>query len=315
MDASRNAIPLYEQAIELDSNFLLAYIGLARTLSTGGLVWGIFDQGEAWKKATSLYQKARNIDATNIELLDSYYSYLFYYEWDFDEVEKYSKSERSENSEITGIDTDYLIKTGRYTRALDEIEKDIRDDPSRGVLYFFKAQILYFLGRQHEALGLLGEKDPLYDDQWWYIREIARLYLYLNQHEKFKENTTKLLEDFPDRPPLVHWLAATKLLLDSKHEEAEVHLAQLFDLYNSKASGSPAWFIAKYYSAIEEYDMALEWLQKSFDRHEVEMTWLRAEPLLGPLRNHPIYRELYHETGFDKVAPILSSVPVDFLQN
>ncbi len=68
--------------------------------------------------------------------------------------------------------------------------------------------------------------------------------------------------------------------------------------FEANESGSPAWFTALYYASIGNHEKALEWLQKSYDRHEVEMIWLREEPVLKPVRSDPRYIELYHKVGF-----------------
>ncbi|MGB5237074.1 MAG: helix-turn-helix domain-containing protein, partial [Flavobacteriaceae bacterium] len=57
-----NAIPLYQKAIELDSNFIEPYIGLADVWLSGGLVWGIYSEQEAWANGKKALEKARDID-------------------------------------------------------------------------------------------------------------------------------------------------------------------------------------------------------------------------------------------------------------
>ena len=42
----------------------------------------------------------------------------------------------------------------------------------------------------------------------------------------------------------------------------------------------------------------MEWLQQSFQNREVEMVWLRSEPLFAPVRNDPRYLEIYRKVGF-----------------
>ena len=104
-----------------------------------------------------------------------------------------------------------------------------------------------------------------------------------------------------DNPSILIWLDAVFAKIDGENEMATLSLDQLMQLYDTHSSGSPAWFIALYYCYFEDYEKAFIWLQKSFDRHEVEMTWLREEPLLIPLRNDKRYKDLYHKIGFSKI--------------
>jgi len=299
--AFENAIPLYEQVIALDSNFAEAYIGLANLLSTGGLVWGIYDEQEAWGKAKKLLQKAVDIDSTNVQLYDQLYMGYFYYDWDFDLVEKYYQAIRHRaNFDFTAVTlaADYPIKTGRYNQSLSAINKWISSDPSVGIQYSFMAQALMYLGEKDEAIDLLETVDPLYSDEWGYLRESAKLYYYLGEHEKSKNQLRKIMANFPDRPPILLWLNAVNHHMDGNSQEGKRYLSELKKRYQEGGSGSPAWFIALYYCHIENYQNAFEWLQKSYDRHEVEMTWFREEPLLIPLREDPRYKELYRKVGF-----------------
>ncbi|MGB5361973.1 MAG: hypothetical protein WBN17_01575, partial [Aureibaculum sp.] len=107
---------------------------------------------------------------------------------------------------------------------------------------------------------------------------------------------------FPnENPSILIWLDAVFAKMDGNNENATLYLDQLNHLYNTNSSGSPAWFIALYYSYLEDYENTFIWLKRSYDRHEVEMTWFREEPLLIPLRNDKRYKDLYHKIGFFKI--------------
>jgi class 3 adenylate cyclase/TolB-like protein len=292
--AFKNAIPLYNKVIALDSNFTEAYIGLANIWNFGGYVWGIHSEREAWQNAKSLLQKALDIDSTNQSVLSELSQGLFYYEWNFDLTEHYYKK--------FDINSDYLIKTGRFNEALEDANRRILRDPSRGVIYAFKAEILMFQGKTIEALEILEKNDPLYMDDWWYLREAAKLYYYMGEYQKSKNHLSTIRNDFrEDIPPIIFWLSAVHHQIEGDTLEVDRSLYKLKEYFDNKASGSPAWFIAMYYCHLKDYEMAFEWLQNSFERHEVEMTWLREEPLLIPVREDPRYKDLYNKIGFPDV--------------
>jgi len=296
-----NAIPLYKQAIALDSNFAEAYLGLATIWTSGGAVWGIYNEREAWKNAKKLYQKAIELDSTNVSAFEALYSGYFYYDWEFELAEKYYQTIKDKPISYVslGLLVDYPIKTGRYNEALDHINKIILFEPSAGNSYTFKAEILMFQGKKKEAIKFLESHDPLYNDDWFYLREAAKHYYQLGEYEKSRSHLNRMMTRFPDEdPPILFWLNAVYYDMDGNKEEVEKYLGELTEKYQNNASGSPAWFIALYYCHIEQYEKAYEWLQKSYDRHEVEMTWLSEEPLLIPLHDDPRYKELYKKVGF-----------------
>ncbi len=96
--------------------------------------------------------------------------------------------------------------------------------------------------------------------------------------------------------------------MDGDSELTSTYLTELYTSYFENSSGSPAWFLAMYYCSVNDYEKAIDWLQKSYDRHEVEMTWLREEPLLAPIRKDPRYKDLYEKVGFSSIGiPIKTS--------
>ncbi|MDL5510497.1 helix-turn-helix domain-containing protein [Arenibacter sp. M-2] len=309
-----NAIALYEKAIAIDPNFIDAYRGQATVWSFGGLVWGIYDEQEAWRNAKKLLEKALKLDPTNKEVEEELYSGYFFYDWRFEEVEKYYQRILKDSfiDNTPSINADYAIKTGRYQNALNAMNEVILTDSSSGFLFFFKAEALFFLGKTEEALELLNNTYSLHSDNWFYLRESAKLNYYLKEYQKSKKQLHKLLTQFPDYPPILMWLNAVYAQMDGDTVDASKYLVELESKYENRSSGSPAWFIALFYSTQKNYEKTFEWLQRSYERHEVEMTWLREEPLLAPLRNDPRYISLYDKVGFSSIGiPIKTSSEIN----
>jgi len=304
--AFENAIPLYQEAIALDSTYLEAYVGLADIYIICGLMWAVYDEQVAWNNARSLLQKALEIDPTSKVVEDELNAGYFYFEWNFDLVEKYYQNRLKQITfdKTPGIDVDYVIKTGRFKDALITLDKYIAIDPSVGVFYTFKAKTLMFLNKIDEAKKLLEIKDPLYSDDWFYLRESTKYHYYLSEYEKFRTQLKRIMNNFTDRPPIILWCNAVNEQMQGNDQGVSTYLSELNKRYEAGNSGSPAWFIAMYNCHIRDYEKAFEWLQKSFNRHEVEMTWLREEPLLIPLRNDYRYKTLYKKVGFPKTKQV-----------
>ena len=89
-----------------------------------------------------------------------------------------------------------------------------------------------------------------------------------------------------------------RLQLKGETDKVQIDLQEIEEAYHSGSSGSPAWFMAMYYFHDKDHEQAFQWLQKSFDRHEVEMTWIREEPLLAPVRTDSRYQEMFDKIGF-----------------
>ena len=302
--AFNKAMPLYEQAITLDKNFVEAYLGLSKIWEISGLVWGIYNEQEAWNNSKQLLLKARSIDIVNSQIDYNLHIGYFYYEWDFEKMEKYYQKRllKPQYENFTGLILDYAIKTGRYSEAFLINERYIKDFPNTSHLYSFKAEILMFLDKKDESLEILERNNSLFSDDLYYLRGSTKLYFYLKEYEKSRTQLKKIRVKFPnENPSILIWLDAIFAKMNGNNEKADQYIDQLVNLYKTHSSGSPAWFVALYYCYFKDYENTFIWLQKSYDRHEVEMTWFREEPLLIPIRNDRRYKDLYNKVGFSKV--------------
>ena len=290
-EAMQNAVPLFERAISLDSTFLEPHIDLAYLYMFGGASWGLYTEHEAWFKAKEYLLKATVLDSTNHRLNCALNDGLYLYEWDFETMEKNYR----ENSNI-GIF--YSLQTGRFDEAMAMINMVYEDYPTSVFFPTFTAQTLYFLGRTGETLEILTDSDKLHSDHIMYLRIASRLYYYIGEYERSQALVGKIINNYPDRPPVVLWLHAANAHELGDLELANESLKRLEDRYKEGKSGSPAWFSALYYSCIGDKENAIKWLQNSYEQHEVEMIWLREEPALRPLRSDTRYKELYNKVGF-----------------
>lgn len=286
-----NAVPLYKKAISLDSTFFDAHVHLAYLYLWGGASWGLYNEKEAWHKAKQLLLKATQMDSTDVALNRALAYGLYMYEWDFDRMEKEYKT--GSNPDIL-----YELLTGRYEESLALINQGLKENPTSTFMYAFKAQALFYLNRKEEATDLLKSNDRFYDDDIMYLRIASKCYFYMGEYDNSKALLNKIMTNFSDRPPIVLWLNAVHEERDGNTEGANRYLGDLQKKYESGKSGSPAWFTALYYCTVQDYDNTFTWLQRSYDRHEVEMIQLREEPVLIPLRNDKRYLELYRKVGF-----------------
>lgn len=293
---SNNAIPLYEKAINLDSGFVDAYVGLASVWSTGGLVFGIFNQKTAYHKSFDLLKKALTIDPNHLNALNEMAAVAFYFEWDFDKARNYIKKV----NEIGGVysnsfGSDFFLKMNEPKKALSNTEIHTRIDPANSIYHTFEAEAYFFMGDTARAIEIFDEATKLYEDQF-IMREAAKLYYNFGEIEKSKKALAKHYLLHADRPPIMIWLQGIHTYHENKPHQQ--YIDQLLELYQNESSGSPAWFLALFYAVKKNKEKTFEWLQKSYDKREVEMTWLKMEPLLQAYKKDSRYIALVNKMGF-----------------
>lgn len=294
------AIPLYEKAIQLDPEFVEPYASLAQIYTYRGLVWGYSDEQESREMAKYILVRAKEIDSSHRDVIGQRVSVQLYFDWDFEGLDReldalLKTSERKED--ILNLFSDFLLKVGRYKEGLGVYNRRIERNPVLGESYGKKAEVLYLMGRYDSCDSLLHEFDGIFSDGF-YLRESAKWHFYLGNIKRSQNQLARLTSNQEDPAPILLWLQAVHEHAKGASEESLTYLDHLKEKYHNNASGSPAWFTALYYAYIRADDNALNWLEKSFERHEVEMIWLRAEPLLAPFRRDSRYLRLYREIEY-----------------
>jgi predicted Zn-dependent protease len=151
------------------------------------------------------------------------------------------------------------------------------------------------MGDTTAAIKTLDEVNSLFDNIF-FVRETAKLYYVFGEMDKSKTALEKHKTLFPERPPIINWLDAVHAYHEGNNPQPYIN--QLKNQYKNQASGSPAWFLAMTYAVMDEVQPTFDWLEKSYARHEVEMTWLKMEPLLDPYKKNPRYLDLLGRMNF-----------------
>lgn len=297
-----NAKILLNEAISMDSKFAEAYSLMGYVCLFSGGVEDFRKQGVAWNKGKEFLMKAKELDPTLIKNEFTLLQGQFYYDWNFRRLEQFYHNDFDKytyDRESAGL-IDYALKTGRFSQSLEVINKSIEIDPLDAVLSSFKARAHYLMGNKAEAVAILRHLDPLNKNDWYYLREAAHNYFLMKEYDYSKNLLEILINRFEDRGPFIVWLQLFYAHHDGDFVKAESLLTELIQAYENEETGSPAWFIALYHIEIEkDANKALDWLEKSYTRKDVELTWLLQEPMVNPLRNTTRYEALLHKIGFD----------------
>jgi tetratricopeptide (TPR) repeat protein len=321
-----NSKSLYEKAISIDPEFVDAHIRLALAWMLSGWVWGIHNEQDAWSKTKEFIDRASKMngitDNERKEISELYESGSYFFEWNFAPAKKYFEAYFAEDTTISyfsnnnrvvssiSLANDYAKHNGRYEEAL-LILKDIASRQTGSQAGYGVNEILMrlFLKQEEAALRELSNNDDLYDNNFYYLMESSQIYYYLGDYLSLDNNITKLIDRFSDRPPRILFLMAINYNLKYESKKEYKFVQALIKKYDENAPGSPAWFIALYFAHLEDREKCFEWLEKSYERHEVEMVWLRSEPLLDFIKCDPRYFDLYKRVDF------LSDPPCELKDN
>jgi TolB-like protein len=285
----RKAITYFDQAIQFDPNYALAYAERSEVWTMIGDLTG--ERATAYPKARSDAEKAVEIAPALAEAHAALGWVRFFGEWKF--AEGLSELNRAkELSPANPTANDLLARVIVYLGRIDEAERQARQavelDPLSVATQFNLARVLFIAGKLDEtdAIGRkVAELQPSASSshRWQVLVAVQRG----NGETALREAQLEPDEGFrPFELALAHYVRGDRKAAD----------AALADLVANSRNGL-AYQIAEVYAVRGETDEAFEWLQISFDNHDGGTLSLSVDPLLRALRDDPRYKNLLAKLG------------------
>ncbi|MDQ3131193.1 MAG: winged helix-turn-helix domain-containing protein [Acidobacteriota bacterium] len=290
-------IAYFQQAIELDPNYALAYVGLAEAYLPIALAGGVPSR-EVMPKAKAAAQRAVEIDAGIAEAHAVLGLIIFWYDWDWQSAEKeYLRAiELNPNSaEAHFVYAHLLSNTGRHASALAEIKLSRELNPVSLPTNAVEGQILFFAGKSDEALDRLNKTIDLNPNFWLSHLFISGVYTEKGMHAEAVAAIKKSVElSGNSQSEAYHAYALARW---EKQAEARAVLGELLKLSTERYV--PAYNFAIVYNALGETETALDHLEKAFAEKNVLMVFLKVDPKWNNLRNDPRFIELMRRMNFE----------------
>jgi serine/threonine protein kinase/tetratricopeptide (TPR) repeat protein len=291
----KKAIEYFEQAIENDPSYALAYDGLADTYTMLGR-FGVSPPKEVMAKAKAAAVKALEIDDQLAEAHASLAEVKWKYDWDFQGGEK--EIERAialnPNYAIAHFwNALYLAEVGRHGEAMASIRRAQELDPLSLIISGDTGMILYLARRYDEAIEQC--RRTLEMDQNFFR---ARLWLGRAYEQKgmYEEAIAEFLKarQLDDNPITLAWIGHA-YAASGKRSDALKVLDQLKQL--SKQVYVDSYNVAAIHAALEEKDQAFELLEKAYVERSSWLSRLKVDPILDGLRSDPRFMDQMRRIG------------------
>ena len=288
-DDLNKAIAHFEQAINHDVNYALAYAGLSDCY---GLFAFFSPPRGVMPKAKETALKALDLDEALAEAHASLAGVRKSYDWDWIAAEKEFRRALELNPNYATAHRMYaafLSAMGRQEEAIGEIELAQEIDPLSLAISNDLAWNYYMAGECDLALEQCLrtlEMEP------GFAAARTTLGLAYEQTGQLKEAIAaleKARDGSGGNPVPLAWLAHALALNDGKRE-AKAVLSQLKDL--AKRCYVAPYTVAVVYAGLGDKGRALEWLEKAVEERDVWLVWIKRDPRLGSLRSSPRFEEL-----------------------
>jgi TolB-like protein/Flp pilus assembly protein TadD len=285
----RKAVAYFDQAIELDPNYALAYAERSEAWSFIGDLTG--QRATAWPKSKSDAEKAVAIAPELAEAHAALGWIRFFVDWKF--AEGLSELKRAkELSPANPTANDLLARAIVYLGRVDEAERQARYavelDPLSVTAQGNLGRVLFFAGKMDEADAALRKAAELQptsasSHRWQVVAAVLR---------GDREMALREAQLEPDEGYRRFELALAQQIQGDR-QAADAALADLI----ANGRDQLAYQIAQVYAVRGEKDKAFEWLQIAFDQHDTGTLTLLVDPLLRGLRDDPRYKNLLAKLG------------------
>jgi serine/threonine-protein kinase len=290
------ARPLFEQAIEKDPHFALAYTGLADNYVIAADA--IIPPREAFSKAKEAALKAIEMDDSLAEAHASLGFVHYHYDWDWAAAEKEFKRAISLNprsAQSYTLYTHFLAGMRRYDEALNYGRRALELDPLSVSNYWFLGWGAIYAGRYDEAISQYSKAAELDPNNPWTRWFLGRAYLLKGMPQRGVEEMETALHLSPD-DPLGLGFTGYAYAVTGRRAEALKILQRLDELQKHRfVSTIPRVYV---YVGLGDKDKAFEWLEKAYQERSDSLAWFKFDPESKSLQSDPRFAVLMRKIGF-----------------
>jgi eukaryotic-like serine/threonine-protein kinase len=291
------AIEQFQQSVDKDPNYALAYVGLADCYLILEQYVGA-PASELYPKAKAYVQRALALDSS---LAEAHASLGLINDslWLWDEAEREYKRAIELNPNYPTAHQWYSIHfeyLGRFDEQMVEIKRAQQLDPLSLIISTDLEELYLTLGDLNSALEQCRKTiqlDPYYPSGH---ADLGSVYLKQGREAEAITEFQKAVELSGRSSDMLSSLGAGYAIAD-KHAKALAVVEELEDKYaKHEAIGQN---LARVYANLGNKDQAFAWLEKDFQARSGVLGRIRALTELEPLRSDPRFADLRRRTGLE----------------
>jgi adenylate cyclase len=290
----QKAMECFEQAIQKDPHFALAYTGLADTYDSLG-VWAWSPPNEVFPKSAALVRDALNIDDQLAEAHASQGFIHTFYDWNWEMAEKECQRAIDLNPGCAMnylLNGHYLSIIGRMDEAIAEVRKAQNLDPMSPIVAANVGWTLFLASENDQAIEELQkvlEVDP--------HNTMAHFYLgYPFAHSGRFEEAIQMFQEALQLTGGMPWCAESLgwvYGLAGKRAKAKTILRESQSRVKRKEYVPSSGF-ALVHLGLGNTDAFFEYLERGVDERDAFLPWIKYFPPFKPLHSDPRFSSLLH---------------------
>ena len=297
------AIGFFQQAIEKDPNYAMAYSGLADTYALK-TVYSSDSPRELMPKAKAAAMKALELDPNLAEAHASLGQITDYYDYDFATGEKALRRAIELNPNYATAHqwlSELLTSQGRFDEAIAEIRRALDLDPMSIVMNKIHADILMDSRRYDEAIEQYKKTiqlEPRFPLTYFLL---GRAYEAKGMYDQAVESYGKYPRMRPpggryEGMPLEFVVQLEEVYRKSGWRSyLQTTVARLEE--NAAHDPTLAYVVASFYGRLGQKEKTLKWLEQAYNYHDFRLKLIGVSFEFDSLRSDPRFVDLLRRVG------------------
>lgn len=294
----RSSIESFQQAIDKDPAYALAYFGIAeanRSLAINADV----PSKECLPRAKAAAQKALELDESLAEAHASLSFSVSWYDWDWSTAEKEARRavELNPNSAHAHFACAHVLSDlGQHDEAISHIVQARQLDPVFPLYGAIEGMILHHAGRDAEALAKLQKCAEVEPNFWITFLMLGKVYTQQRQLPAAIAALEKARQLSRGNSETIGSIGYVAGRFGDK-TRAEAVLQELKSL--SAQHYIPPYCIALADLGLDRQDAAFADLERACEERDVRVTLLKVDPRWESVRSHPRFLSILKRVGFN----------------
>jgi tetratricopeptide (TPR) repeat protein len=291
------AIRFFEQALEKDPSYALAYAGLGSSFMIRGR-WGYLPPKVAFPKAKANVERALTLDDELPEAHANLGAVRFFFDWDWDGAEQALRHaigvspSHVESHIFYGHTLSFLRRT---EEAVAMLERALELDPLSAYAHAIYGNTYYFGRRWELATEHCQKALEIHSDSIAPHFLLAATYSCRSMHDEAVRHSEKAVS-LSNRAALALGFLGRAFAMAARREDAHVILQELLE--RSKKEYIPSSAIALLFGWVEEKEQAFEWLEKAYHERDGWLVNLNVAAEFDPLRSDPRFDDILRRMNF-----------------
>ena len=297
----KKGIEYFQQAIDKDPGYALAYAGLADSYSSLGGGWNYLSPSDSFPKAKAAATKALELDDTLAEAHAALAYAVFFADWDWPTAEREFKRaiELNPNSALSHDRYAECLKTRlRFGESMAEAQRAQELDPLSpeivsqvGNVYLFTRRYDESIVQYHKALDLNPNLPVVRALLSWSYAMKGMYPQALAEYDKIADTDKAVAAENQFVASGLGWVYA----VSGRRAEALKIAQELKDL--SSRTYVDFYPLGGIYAGLGDKDEAFRLLEKGYAEHSATMPWLAIDVYWYGLRSDPRYADLLRRMG------------------